>query len=113
MALLRYGPYPLTRVHLAGGARAPRIPEAQGLVGSRRTRAARAAADLVDHAPRGGRRPGLPAEALLRRQEQRGRPDADGPECDGRAAVDAPWPGEERDRGRRAAADRVQPGDAG
>ena len=43
---------------------------------------------------------------------QRGRPDAGRARGHGRAAVDARRAGQDRDRGRRPAADRVQPGDA-
>ena len=61
---------------------------------------------------RGGRRPGPPAQAVLRGQEQRGRPPEGRPGGPRRAAGDAGRAGPLRDRGRRAAADRVQPGDA-
>ena len=50
---------------------------------SRRDRPAGATADVLDHPAGGSRRPGLPAQAVLRGQEQRGRPAQPAP---------TPWP---------------------
>ena len=62
--------------------RAARLPEASGSRGGGRGTAARTRR-------RGDRRPGVRPQALLRRQEQRGRPPQGRPARAGRAAVDA------------------------
>ena len=89
-------------------SRAPRIPEA--CRGDADQPAQAAAAPVARRAAGRGRRAGVPAQAVLRRQEQRGRPHQGGPARARRAAVHARGAREERRRGRRAAAARVRPG---